>query len=80
MQRPDDASQQSMSNSGTPTWSAIADEPMDYSQPIFGGAAPVGDAARQEHGLHRVSDHSLTRKERKKRKDKTTPLVRVAWH
>ena len=39
LQRHDDASQQSMSNSGTPKWAEV-DEPMDFSQPVFGDAMP----------------------------------------
>lgn len=39
LQRHDDASQQSVSNSGTPKWAEV-DEPMDFSQPVFGDAMP----------------------------------------
>ena len=44
LQREEDASQ--YSEIGTPTWSAIADEPMDYSQ-----RGPFGDALPRQEAL-----------------------------
>ena len=46
LQRHDDASQQSASNSGTPKWAEV-DEPMDFSQPIFGHAMPAHQDPRR---------------------------------
>ncbi len=55
MQRHDDVSQKSVSNSGTPKWAeGFADEPMDYSQQPFQDSVPRQDAGRQEHATHRV--------------------------
>ena len=55
VQRHDDVSQRSVSNSDTPKWDSFADEPMDFSQPAFADAAPRQDAGRQEHAVQRVS-------------------------
>lgn len=53
LQRDEEASQ--LSEVGTPTWSAIADEPMDYSQ-----RGPFGDAVpRQEPSARRVSQNTF---------------------
>ena len=55
VQRHDDVSQKSVSNSGTPKWAeGFADEPMDYSQQPFQDSVPRQDAGRQEHATHRV--------------------------
>jgi len=55
VQRHDDVSQNSVSNSGTPKWAeGFADEPMDYSQQPFQDSVPRQDAGRQEHATHRV--------------------------
>ena len=54
VQRHDDVSQKSVSNSDTPKWDSMGDEPMDFSQPAFADSAPRQNAGRPEHAVHRV--------------------------